>query len=144
LTRVAADSNVLVAATQADHPRHAAAIAALESVLDGNDILVLPVHSLVETYSVLTRLPPPARLAPSIAMGSIRNFVAQGEVVSLSSVRVLELLDHGAATGITGGRIYDKLIGTTAVEAGAEVLLTFNARHFANLGLSLRVVEPAE
>jgi predicted nucleic acid-binding protein len=144
LTRVAVDSNVLVAAAQADHPRHAAATAALESVLEGNDILVLPVDALLETYSVLTRLPPPARLAPSIAIGSIRDFIAQGEVVGLSSVRVLELLDHGAATGITGGRIYDKLIGTTAVEAGADVLLTFNVQHFMNPGLALRVSEPAE
>ncbi|MEX2240756.1 MAG: PIN domain-containing protein [Burkholderiales bacterium] len=54
---IAADTSVVVAAFASWHEGHAAALRAL-----GRGVRV-PAHVLLESYSVLTRLPPPHRAA---------------------------------------------------------------------------------
>jgi predicted nucleic acid-binding protein len=56
--------------------------------------------------------------------------VAAGEVVALAPADYMGFLHRQQSAGIAGGRIYDALIAETARGAGAEVLLTFNTRHF--------------
>lgn len=56
----------------------------------------------------------------------------------------LRLLQSAPDRNILGGRIYDALIVACAVEAGADVLLTFNERHFIDLAPpSLQIVVPS-
>ena len=69
---VAVDSSVLVAALLGWHEHHVAAFRVLDAVLAADDDLVLPVHALIETYAVLTRLPAPHRLSPKAAAPSSR------------------------------------------------------------------------
>jgi predicted nucleic acid-binding protein len=53
--KVTADTSVFVAAFASWHEKHALALAAVQAV----DVVIA--HCLVETYSVLTRLPTPHR-----------------------------------------------------------------------------------
>lgn len=106
--------------------------------------MTLAAHSLVECYSVLTRLPRPHRMAPGPVLELIRaSFVDRGTVVALSSERYLELLSTVGAAGLPGGRVYDAVIAACAREAKADVLLTFNVRDFTGLVPGLDVCEPA-
>lgn len=106
--------------------------------------MLLAAHSLVECYSVLTRLPPPLRLPPGVAGQLIQvSFVARGAVISLSADQYVELLAKLAASGIAGGRTYDAVIAATARAADADVILTFNARDFAGLSDGIDVRAPS-
>jgi len=55
------------------------------------------------------------------------------------------VLARAPAQGIAGGQTYDAVIATCARLAGADTLLTFNARHFRWLAHpGLTVVVPGE
>ena len=106
--------------------------------------MLLAAHALVETYSVLTRLPAPLRLSSAAAERLIRQgYVQNGEVVALGADGYLRLLAELPASGIAGGRTYDAVIAATARAAGAESLLTFNARDFAGLVKGVDVRAPS-
>lgn len=54
------------------------------------------------------------------------------------------LLRRAGKEGIVGGRTYDAVIAQCALKAKAATLLTFNAKHFADLeAAGVRVVVPA-
>jgi predicted nucleic acid-binding protein len=60
---VAVDSSVLIAALVAWHEHHEPAARNIRTLLQDRTLL-LPQHAIIETYSVLTRLPSPHRIAP--------------------------------------------------------------------------------
>lgn len=71
------------------------------------------------------------------------SFIGGVKVVALSGYAYLTLLREAPTRGIAGGRAYDAVIAERAVQAGAEVLLTLNARHFRELERArLKVVVP--
>jgi len=68
---VAVDTSVIVAALSPWDPRYESAARAIERLADENT-LILPVHVLMEAFSVLTRLPPPRRTAPAKALRGLQ------------------------------------------------------------------------
>ena len=80
----------------------------------------------VETYSVLTRLPPPQRVPASVAWTYLRESFALPPLV-LTRQGYVRLLDLAVEEGITGGALYDALVAFTAREAAAT-LLTLDRR----------------
>jgi len=95
----------------------------------------------VETYSVLTRLPPPQRVSPSLALGFLQATFAFPPV-ALSPDGFQQLLDLAATRTISGGAVYDALIGATAKQESAT-LLTLDQRAVATyqlLGVDFRFV----
>lgn len=112
---IAVDTSVVVAGFASWHEGHrlAAAVLAREPRV--------PAHVLVETYSVLTRLPPPHR-APSAI---VTAFLAQrfSQIPLTLPPRVwLRFLGQAAEIGVTGGAVYDALVAATARHAGATLL----------------------
>lgn len=105
--------------------------------LNKGEDMILAAHSLVECYSTLTRMPPPNRFSPHGASAVIQSdFIARAQAVAgLDSTEILRLLAEAPARGVSGGRTYDLLIAATAERAGADLLLTFNIRHFADLAI---------
>jgi predicted nucleic acid-binding protein len=69
-------------------------------------------HAEWETYSVLTRLPPPRRLSPASALRLIRTNFPESRRLPQSAAETFleELSDHG----IAGGSVYDALVGAAA------------------------------
>ena len=101
---------------------------------------VLTAHSLAETYSVLTRLPGDARLAPLDAARLIE--VTFGRVLPIPDDVVVVLPATLAALGIAGGAVYDALVGLAARAAGTP-LATRDARAlgtYAALGVDVEIV----
>ena len=143
--RFALDSSVMVAAVCSWHEHHPAALAEIEARLDRWERLTVPAPALVETYSVLTRLPSPHRLAPRDAQKLIEaNFVEHAQIVALSGSAYSRLLSRSAKQDIAGGRTYDAVIAECARQAKVSVLLTFNGRHFETLLDSVAIVEPSK
>ncbi|MCU1362959.1 MAG: Ribonuclease VapC40 [Acidimicrobiaceae bacterium] len=115
-----ADTSVAVAVVLEDHEHHVETLRVV-----GNRRVGLAGHAAFETFSVLTRLPPPARRSPEVVLRLLSaNFPS---VNYLSTSGAAGLLPRLASLGIAGGSVYDALVGAAAAESGL-VLLTRDAR----------------
>lgn len=111
----AADTSLVVAAFASWHEHHEPA----RRALDGG--LRLIEHCALETYSVLTRLPPPHRSPGTVVRDFIRTRFPQPLLrLSAPAYRafVLGLPDRD----VTGGAAYDALVAATAAACGAELV----------------------
>lgn len=135
----------MIAALSAWHPHYHQAAGAIGGRLAGGDTMVLAGPALVETYSVLTRLPPPHRLSPTSGIRLLQSFEGNAaELVALDGDAYVRLVRSAAERGIAGGGIYDAVIGACGVAAGVDAILTFNDRQFRRLGLTgIEIVVPA-
>lgn len=114
------DTSAAVALSVEDHIHHQVTAEALRGRRLG-----LSGHAAFETFSVLTRLPAPARRPPAVVAHLISvNFPASR---FLSPGAAQALLDRLAEGEISGGSIYDALVGAAAKEHGV-VLATHDRR----------------
>ena len=127
---------MLVAAFGRWHESHAAARDALTA---DPPVLIAPVA--VETFSVLTRLPPPHRAPPRLVLDFLDAHF-EDPPVALAGPRVRELLDEAEASGIVGGAVYDALIAVTSRETGAALVSLDQraARVYRALGVEHRLL----
>jgi predicted nucleic acid-binding protein len=106
---VAVDASVAVPLVVRSHHAHAAVV----RWWNGQHV-ALSGHALAETYSVLTRLPGDARLAPADAARLLNaRFPAP---LLLSSAQDRKLPDTLSRLGIAGGAVYDALVALAAKE----------------------------
>ncbi len=129
------DTSVAIAVIVEDHDSHAAAL----EVVRGRR-LGLSGHAWFETYSVLTRLPGSHRRSPADALRVLaHNFPASeflGEDGSLA------LGPEIARLGVTGGAVYDALVGAAARQ-NRRRLVSADARArpvYEALGVELEVI----
>ena len=133
---IAVDTSVAVAAALPWHEDHAAARGALPSTRT-----VAIAQVAVETYSVLTRLPPSQRVPAGVA----RDYLGQMFVLPplvLPPEGYERLIDLAVDEGVTGGAVYDAIVAATAREAGAT-LLTLDRRAiptYERVGTNYRLV----
>ncbi len=105
------DTSVAVALVVTDHEHHRQTFAVL-----GDKRLGLSGHAAFETFSVLTRLPPPARRTPAtVARLLAHNFPDSRFLGPRAAAGLLAGLE---ANGIAGGSVYDALVGAAAAEHG--------------------------
>jgi predicted nucleic acid-binding protein len=105
------DTSVAVALSVADHTHHEAVFKALSGRRLG-----LAGHAAFETYSVLTRMPPPARLTPAAAGRVLHINFPHSRFLGPRSAA--ELLASLPGHGLAGGSVYDALVGAVAKEHG--------------------------
>jgi predicted nucleic acid-binding protein len=111
----AADTSLVVAAFASWHESHEAARRALDGGLRLID------HCALETYSVLTRLPPPHRTSGDV----VRDFLAARfpqPLLRLSGSAYKGFILDLADRGVTGGAAYDALVAATAAGCGADLV----------------------
>jgi predicted nucleic acid-binding protein len=112
---VLADTSVAIALVVEDHEHHASTVRAL-----GRRGVGLAGHAAFETFSVLTRLPPPARRSPEAVVRLMKANFPENRYLAVSAAEAL--LPRLASLGIAGGSVYDALVGTVAVESGLTLL----------------------
>ena len=117
---VAIDTSVAIPLVVRSHHDHAA----VARWWNGQEV-ALTGHSLAEAYSVLTRLPGDARLAPADAAQLMNARFSVPLVLSRSLTR--KLPDTLSRLGLAGGAVYDALVALAANEHGAA-LATRDAR----------------
>lgn len=106
---VLVDTSVAVALCVADHDSHDHVFAALEGRRLG-----LAGHAAFETFSVLSRLPPPARRPPAIVARLLQENFPASRFLSVDGAS--DLLSRFGEGEIAGGAVYDALVGATALE----------------------------
>ena len=110
----------MVAALAAWHEQHDAAAAALR------DVRALPAHVILETFSVLTRLPGGLAVPAPTAASVLGARFDQAPLVLPPDER-RSLVASLAAAGVFGGAGYDGLVALEAAAHG-RTLLTLDQR----------------
>lgn len=130
------DTSAAVALLLESHDHHEVTFVALAERRLG-----LAGHAAFETFSVLTRLPPPSRRSPAtVARLLDQNFP---ETRFLSGDGAAGLLARLARGGVVGGSVYDALVGAAAGEHELP-LVSRDARAAASyraLGVDLELLE---
>ena len=132
---IAVDTSVVVAAFASWHEGHRTAAAALARKPR------VPTHVLVETFSVLTRLPTPHRAPANLVAAFLAERFTQVPL-ALPPRAHLRLIEQAAAAGLTGGSIHDALIAATVLHAQVP-LLTRDRRALATyekLGVDYQLI----
>lgn len=101
------DTSAAIALILEDHEAHRATLAAVQGRRLG-----LAGHAWFETYSVLTRLPPGIRRSPANALRVVATSFPGS--VFLGGAETAALGPEMARLGITGGSVYDALVGAAA------------------------------
>jgi predicted nucleic acid-binding protein len=130
-----ADTSLVVAAFASWHEAHERARSALAPVRR------VPAHVLLETYSLLTRLPPPHRAPASVVHDFLRQRFPEAPL-GVSPRAYPGVVAAMAESGLTGGAVYDALIAAVARRAGAT-LLTRDQRAVAayeRVGVTYQVI----
>ena len=132
---IAVDTSVAVPLVVSNHRSHLGVV----RWWNGRPV-ALSGHALVETYSVLTRLPGDARLTAADAATLLaERFESPLLLAANDAARLPELL---AAKGVAGGAVYDAIIAMAALGNG-NVLATRDARAagtYQLIGATIEVV----
>lgn len=131
----------MIAAVCSWHEHHQRAAEAIVSRLDRGERMVVAAPALIEMYAVLTRLPAPHRVTPTVALSLVEdNFVRNAKVAALQAKAYHLVLREAPASGISGGQTYDAVIAACARIEKVHTLLTFNESHFHSFAGSDLVV----
>lgn len=109
------DTSAAVTLVTADHVHHDAVFEALSGRRLG-----LAGHAAFETFSVLTRLPPPARRTPAAVQRLLAGTFPHSR--HLSAERAASILVGLGRLAIAGGSVYDALVAAAAVEHGLPLV----------------------
>jgi predicted nucleic acid-binding protein len=129
------DTNVLVAAADEDHLHHERAFRRLNGA--DRSRLHCAAHTLAEFYAVATRLPGKPPLSPEQCLLMVESFASQMTTVTLTASEYLATIRRAADAGLSGGLVYDALLLACARKCKADVIYTFNERHFARIAPDL-------
>ncbi|MDQ3028666.1 MAG: type II toxin-antitoxin system VapC family toxin [Actinomycetota bacterium] len=103
------DTSVAVALVVSDHEQHEAIGEAL-----AHRRLGLAGHAAFETFSVLTRLPPPLRRTPWAVGRLLASNFSDSRFLDADAAG--KLLTRLPTLGIAGGAVYDALVGAAALQ----------------------------
>lgn len=128
------DTSVLVPALVSWHEAHEESREALRGVG------AIGAHVLLEAYSVLTRLPGSQRLDATLAADALAAL--PWDVIDLSAAARIPLIERFAEAGVSGGAVYDGVVGRTAREHGLTLVTRDRRamRTYDALGVSCRLV----
>ena len=122
------DTSVFIAAFQQTHKQHVVALKTLAAVDKQN--AGCSSHSLIEIYSVLTRIPPPLRLTAEDGLAVVELVQSKVTTVSLTPTEYLTTIRNASTRGIVGGAIYDAIHIQCAKKLDAARNLHFQCRRF--------------
>lgn len=126
------DTSVLMPVFYGDHQQHAAS---MECFLRfGRKQACCGAHSLAEVYSSLTRMPGKHRISGEQAMLFLSDMRERLTVVSLDDQEYFEAIAGAASAGVVGETIYDALLVHCALKAKAEIIYSWNVKHYGQFG----------
>jgi predicted nucleic acid-binding protein len=129
------DSSVLVAALWGDHEHHPSSLDVFAQAEPG--AAACGVHSLAEVYATITALPVRPLVAPEQAMLLIEQIPRRLVLVALDAAEYVETIRDASERQLTSGRIYDALLLACARKHRAEVIYTWNVKHFRQIAPDL-------
>lgn len=138
------DSNYLICVLQSWNTHHPATLADLARRLDQGQLLHLVPLTLLETYTVMTRMPDPFRKPHAVVHHLLRQNFGDFPLIP-TPANPWSILEGLAERGLGGGQTYDRSIAFAAHLAGMRQLVTWNLKHFEPHAFpGLDIVRPRE
>ncbi len=135
------DTSVIIAAFISAHPRHENSLHWLQRVKKKEIEGVISVHSLIESYSILTTLPLSPKIYPSLAGNLIKeNILKDFAIIRYSTVDYIRLLNELSSNNVTGGASYDGLILFATRKIKVDRILTLNVSDFIRISPQLAAI----
>lgn len=128
------DTSVLVAAFWRGHPQHEASLDLVSAASRARSACGL--HSLAEVYATMTALPVKNGIPPDQAVLFAQEMRERMTLVALDPEEYYATILAASERGLASGRIYDALLLRCAAKVEAEVIYTWNLKHF-------RAIDPA-
>jgi predicted nucleic acid-binding protein len=122
------DTSVLLPTFLEDHEHHKASLRAF--LRADRKQGCCGAHSLAELYATATRLPGKHRLSGEQVMLFLQDVRERLTIVALSGDDYFAAVKEAATLGVVGGTIYDALLARCALKADAEIIYTWNQKHF--------------
>jgi len=124
------DTSVLVATFYADHEHHRPSLD-LFLRFPKRDV-GCSAHTLAEVYCSITGMPGKDRVSGDEALLFLGDIRERLTIIALDQEEIFRAI-QASAHDITGGGIYDSLIGHCALKAKADILYTWNTKDFKRL-----------
>lgn len=135
MIRLLVDTSVAIPLVMANHSAHDHV-----NLVVADRPVHLAGHAAIETYSVLTRLPGDARVAPADAIALLSDRFVGVEGPQLDPLACLHAL---SAVGIEGGATYDGLVALACLARANSKLLSRDRRAmgtYSRLGVEVELV----
>ncbi len=125
------DTSVLVATFYATHEHHESSFNLFLSLDKRTGCTAA--HCLTEIYATLTGMPGKDRVTGDEALLFLGNVRDRLTIVALEPEECFDAIDAANGVGVLGGGIYDALIGHSALKVRAQIIYTWNMKHFKRL-----------
>lgn len=125
------DTSVLVASFWHGHRDHEASLKRVAAANQGKSACAL--HTLAEVYATMTALPVKEVIPPDQALLFVQEVRARFTLVTLNEAEYCETIEQAAERGLSSGRVYDALLLRCASKIKAEVVYTWNLKHFKTI-----------
>jgi predicted nucleic acid-binding protein len=138
------DSNVLIAMLAEAHEHHGPSLGLL---IDGHDAqFAVAAHSYAEAYNTLTRRGEraPFQFTAEEAWAALESVRAATSLIGLTAPQTFDAIRSYAHGGGIGARLYDRLIGETAVTHAIPQIVTWNVGHMRSLFPKLTITTPKD
>jgi predicted nucleic acid-binding protein len=122
------DTSVLVAAFWRGHRDHEDSLKLVATANKKKSSCAL--HTMAELYASMTALPVKDVIPPDQALLFVQEARDRLTVVTLNEDEYYETIQQAAERGFASGRIYDALLLRCAAKIKAEVIYTWNVKHF--------------
>ena len=125
------DTSVLIPTFLEDHEHHEASLKAFLRADKRSACCGAP--SLAEVYATITRLPGRHRLSGEQVLLFLENIRERLTLVTLDGEEYFAAVRQCALEGIVGGAVYDALLAHCALKVQAEIIYTWNVKHFQQM-----------
>jgi predicted nucleic acid-binding protein len=122
------DTSVLLPCFFASHVHHEASLRVFLEAGKGQGGCAA--HSLAEFYANATGYPGKNRMSSHQALLILDEIRDRLDIVALTAEDYYSAIRDASVKGVAGGTIYDALLCRCAEKAAAEMIYTWNVRHF--------------
>ena len=125
----------MIAAFWGDHRDHEASLRVFAEAK--RETAACGVHSLAEVYATMTALPVRPLLAPEQVFLLVQQIAQRLTPIVLELSEYLEAIRSLSERQLSSGQIYDALLLACARKSEAEVIYTWNGKHFRRIAPDL-------
>lgn len=129
------DTSVLVAAFNKGHVHHEPSIKRLAEAEKKHSACAI--HTFAEVYATMTALPVKPLIPPEQVFLFIQEIRRRLTPISLEPAEYYDTIQKAADRGFASGRIYDALLLSCAAKSKAQIIYTWNIKHFHSIAPDL-------
>jgi predicted nucleic acid-binding protein len=129
------DTSVLIASFWGGHPDHPASLKLFAGASKKKSSCGL--HTLAEVYAGMTSLPVRQPVSTDQALLFVQEVRQRCTIVMLDENEYCETITQASERGFSSGRIYDALLLRCAAKVKAEIIYTWNLKHFRSIDPSV-------